>query len=163
MGGVRYPRCPLFIPYPAPSPHHSPPSWLLLPSPSPHESAGRGQSAVLHQLGEGSLLSSISLGETVISCPPPPPRAIRGPPCPSPYSPPPPQVSWENAVIIFDEAHNVEGVCSDASSFDITGKSLADAMQEAKRCAARVWSYIVWGEGVGLAQAYAARLLHPLA
>ena len=44
-----------------------------------------------------------------------------------------PQVKWENAVLIFDEAHNVEGVCSDASSFDITGKNLADAMQETKR------------------------------
>lgn len=44
-----------------------------------------------------------------------------------------PQVRWEDAVLIFDEAHNVEGVCSDASSFDITAKNLADAMQEARR------------------------------
>ncbi|GAX78033.1 hypothetical protein CEUSTIGMA_g5475.t1 [Chlamydomonas eustigma] len=44
------------------------------------------------------------------------------------------QVKWENAVIVFDEAHNVESVCSDASSFDITSKNLADAMQELKRC-----------------------------
>lgn len=36
-------------------------------------------------------------------------------------------------MLIFDEAHNVEGVCSDASSFDITAKNLADAMQEARR------------------------------
>jgi Rad3-related DNA helicase len=43
------------------------------------------------------------------------------------------QVKWENAVIVFDEAHNVESVCSDASSFDITSKNIADAMQEVKR------------------------------
>lgn len=43
------------------------------------------------------------------------------------------QVKWEDAIIIFDEAHNVESVCSDASSFDITAKHLADAMVEARR------------------------------
>lgn len=45
-------------------------------------------------------------------------------------------------MLIFDEAHNVEGVCSDASSFDITAKNLADAMQEARRY---VWGE-VWGK-----------------
>jgi regulator of telomere elongation helicase 1 len=42
-------------------------------------------------------------------------------------------VRWENAVVIFDEAHNVEGVCSDSSSWDITARQLTDAMGEAQR------------------------------
>ncbi|KAK9916347.1 hypothetical protein WJX75_001590 [Coccomyxa subellipsoidea] len=37
---------------------------------------------------------------------------------------------WDNAVLVFDEAHNVEGVCSDAASFDLTGALLATALQE---------------------------------
>lgn len=44
------------------------------------------------------------------------------------------QVRWDNAIVIFDEAHNVEGVCSDASSCDLTAKQLTDALAEAKRC-----------------------------
>ncbi|BDA40755.1 Regulator of telomere elongation helicase 1 [Coccomyxa sp. Obi] len=39
-------------------------------------------------------------------------------------------VHWPNAVLVFDEAHNVEGVCSDAASFDLTGALLASALQE---------------------------------
>ena len=58
------------------------------------------------------------------------------------------QVKWENAVIIFDEAHNVEGVCSDASSFDITGKNLADAMQETKRSVGACVGHHGEGQGV---------------
>ncbi len=33
-----------------------------------------------------------------------------------PYAP----FRWENSVVIFDEAHNVENVCSDSYSFDLT-------------------------------------------
>ncbi|EFJ52319.1 hypothetical protein VOLCADRAFT_30322, partial [Volvox carteri f. nagariensis] len=44
-------------------------------------------------------------------------------------------INWNNAVVIFDEAHNVESVSSDACSFDITAKQLTDAMLEAKRWA----------------------------
>lgn len=40
---------------------------------------------------------------------------------------------WQNSVVIFDEAHNVEGVSSDACSFDITARHLSDAMAETKR------------------------------
>ncbi|GFR40210.1 hypothetical protein Agub_g775, partial [Astrephomene gubernaculifera] len=43
-------------------------------------------------------------------------------------------INWSNAVVIFDEAHNVESVSSDSCSFDITAKQLADAMAETKRC-----------------------------
>lgn len=43
------------------------------------------------------------------------------------------QVRWDNAVVIFDEAHNVEGVSSESSSFDLTARNLTDAMAEAKR------------------------------
>ncbi len=40
-------------------------------------------------------------------------------------------IKWENAILIFDEAHNVEGVCSDAASFDIPASLLAGAIVEA--------------------------------
>jgi regulator of telomere elongation helicase 1 len=40
-------------------------------------------------------------------------------------------ITWENAVLIFDEAHNVEGVCSDACSFDLPASLLAGAITEA--------------------------------
>eukprot|EP00798_Chlamydomonas_sp_ICE-L_P016620 gene16620-22867_t len=36
------------------------------------------------------------------------------------------QVNWDNAVMIFDEAHNVEGVCSDSTSFELTAKHLTE-------------------------------------
>ncbi|EIE26626.1 DNA repair helicase [Coccomyxa subellipsoidea C-169] len=39
-------------------------------------------------------------------------------------------LSWDNAVLVFDEAHNVEGVCSDAASFDLTGALLGTALQD---------------------------------
>ncbi len=43
---------------------------------------------------------------------------------------------WDNAVVIFDEAHNVEGVCSDSSSFELSARQLTDAIAELKRYAA---------------------------
>lgn len=36
----------------------------------------------------------------------------------------------ENSVIIFDEAHNLEGFCGDASSFDLTTDDLRTSLQE---------------------------------
>lgn len=39
-------------------------------------------------------------------------------------------IAWHNAVLIFDEAHNVEGVCADAASFDLTAPTLAGAIEE---------------------------------
>ncbi len=41
-----------------------------------------------------------------------------------------PNIRWQNAVIIFDEAHNVEEVCATASSFDISAGVLAACIEE---------------------------------
>lgn len=40
-------------------------------------------------------------------------------------------ITFENSILIFDEAHNVESVCSDAASFDLTAVVLAGAIEEA--------------------------------
>ena len=37
-------------------------------------------------------------------------------------------------MVIFDEAHNLESVASDASSFELTSAQLAGAQDEAFRC-----------------------------
>lgn len=34
------------------------------------------------------------------------------------------------SILIFDEAHNLESVCSDASSFELSTKQLTDAIKE---------------------------------
>lgn len=39
-------------------------------------------------------------------------------------------LNLENAVIIFDEAHNLEGFCGDASSFDLSTDDLRASLQE---------------------------------
>ncbi|PRW44978.1 Regulator of telomere elongation helicase 1 [Chlorella sorokiniana] len=39
-------------------------------------------------------------------------------------------IQWANAVLIFDEAHNVEQVCSDSMSFDLPAATLAGAIEE---------------------------------
>lgn len=39
-------------------------------------------------------------------------------------------IQWSNAVLIFDEAHNVEQVCSDSMSFDLPAAALAGAIEE---------------------------------
>lgn len=44
------------------------------------------------------------------------------------------QINWSNAVVIFDEAHNLESVASDASSFELTSAQIAGAQEEALRC-----------------------------
>ena len=44
------------------------------------------------------------------------------------------QINWNNAVVIFDEAHNLESVASDASSFELTSAQIAGAQDEALRC-----------------------------
>jgi regulator of telomere elongation helicase 1 len=41
-------------------------------------------------------------------------------------------IPWKGAVLLFDEAHNIEGVCADAASFDISAAHLAAAVQEAQ-------------------------------
>ncbi|CAN0138628.1 unnamed protein product, partial [Ectocarpus fasciculatus] len=44
------------------------------------------------------------------------------------------KINWSNAVVIFDEAHNLESVASDASSFELTSAQIAGAQGEALRC-----------------------------
>ncbi|CAN0045637.1 unnamed protein product, partial [Laminaria digitata] len=43
-------------------------------------------------------------------------------------------INWSNAVVIFDEAHNLESVASEASSFELTSAQIAGAQEEALRC-----------------------------
>ena len=43
-------------------------------------------------------------------------------------------VNWHNAIVIFDEAHNVESVAEDAASFDLGAAMLADCIGEAQQC-----------------------------
>jgi regulator of telomere elongation helicase 1 len=37
---------------------------------------------------------------------------------------------WPNAVVIFDEAHNLSGICAEASSFDIRAGDIAQSIKE---------------------------------
>ncbi|CAM9744689.1 unnamed protein product, partial [Scytosiphon promiscuus] len=53
------------------------------------------------------------------------------------------KINWNNAVVIFDEAHNLESVASDASSFELTSAQVAGAQEEALRC------YKIYSEGGG--------------
>ncbi len=39
-------------------------------------------------------------------------------------------VPWDNAVVIFDEAHNLESFASESASFDLTSKDIAGCMME---------------------------------
>ena len=39
-------------------------------------------------------------------------------------------IRWERAVLIFDEAHNIENACSDAASFDLPSSILAGSIEE---------------------------------
>lgn len=39
-----------------------------------------------------------------------------------------------NAIIIFDEAHNLESICSESSSFDLTANDLATSLAEIDAC-----------------------------
>lgn len=43
-------------------------------------------------------------------------------------------LKFENSVLIFDEAHNLEGVCGDSASFDLSAADLAAAIQEVQKC-----------------------------
>ncbi|MCO5548021.1 hypothetical protein L7F22_001477 [Adiantum nelumboides] len=43
-------------------------------------------------------------------------------------------INWENTVLIFDEAHNLESICSDAASFDLPASLLSACITEAKQC-----------------------------
>ncbi|KAL6615001.1 hypothetical protein ACP70R_037271 [Stipagrostis hirtigluma subsp. patula] len=43
-------------------------------------------------------------------------------------------IQWDNAVLIFDEAHNLESICADAASFDLLPNNLASCIAEAHEC-----------------------------
>ncbi|XP_078428073.1 RAD3-like DNA-binding helicase protein isoform X2 [Wolffia australiana] len=43
-------------------------------------------------------------------------------------------IQWDNAVLIFDEAHNLESVCADAASFDLPLRFLSACISEADQC-----------------------------
>ncbi|KAF7036762.1 hypothetical protein CFC21_047311 [Triticum aestivum] len=43
-------------------------------------------------------------------------------------------ISWNNAVLIFDEAHNLESICADAASFDLLTSNLTSCITEAQEC-----------------------------
>ncbi|TYI78717.1 hypothetical protein E1A91_D06G232700v1 [Gossypium mustelinum] len=41
---------------------------------------------------------------------------------------------WHNSILIFDEAHNLESICADAASFDLSSGLLTACISEAKHC-----------------------------
>jgi len=43
------------------------------------------------------------------------------------------EIQWKDAILIFDEAHNLESFASDATSFDLTGLDIAGAITEVSR------------------------------
>lgn len=43
-------------------------------------------------------------------------------------------VRWNNSILIFDEAHNLESLCADAASFDLPSWILTACISEAKNC-----------------------------
>ena len=45
-----------------------------------------------------------------------------------------PSIPWENAVVVIDEAHNVESVCSDSASFELPAEVLAACIDECDHC-----------------------------
>lgn len=42
-------------------------------------------------------------------------------------------LNLEDAVIIFDEAHNLEGICAEAASFDFSAGELAACLRETQQ------------------------------
>ncbi|KAK9281409.1 hypothetical protein L1049_004310 [Liquidambar formosana] len=43
-------------------------------------------------------------------------------------------LDWNNSILIFDEAHNLESLCADAASFDLSSGLLTACISEAKNC-----------------------------
>jgi regulator of telomere elongation helicase 1 len=41
---------------------------------------------------------------------------------------------WKDSIVIFDEAHNMESICSEAASFDLTASDIAMCIMEVDRC-----------------------------
>jgi len=42
-------------------------------------------------------------------------------------------INWKNAIVIFDEAHNLESFASESASFDLTGLDIAGCIGEVDR------------------------------
>ncbi|WCJ40717.1 hypothetical protein M5689_021626 [Euphorbia peplus] len=43
-------------------------------------------------------------------------------------------IDWDNSILIFDEAHNLESLCADAASFDLSAGLLTACISEANSC-----------------------------
>ncbi|KAK6914909.1 DEAD2 [Dillenia turbinata] len=43
-------------------------------------------------------------------------------------------LQWQNSILIFDEAHNLESLCADAASLDLPSGLLSACISEAKTC-----------------------------
>lgn len=43
------------------------------------------------------------------------------------------KIAWDNAIVIFDEAHNLERVASDAASFSMSSADIASCIEEMKQ------------------------------
>ncbi|KAJ1687934.1 hypothetical protein LUZ63_019324 [Rhynchospora breviuscula] len=43
-------------------------------------------------------------------------------------------IPWSKAVLIFDEAHNLESICADAASFDLPSTYITSCISEANQC-----------------------------
>ncbi|PIN10824.1 Helicase of the DEAD superfamily [Handroanthus impetiginosus] len=44
------------------------------------------------------------------------------------------KIDWNNSILIFDEAHNLEGLCADAASLDLPSGLLTACISEATKC-----------------------------
>ena len=52
-------------------------------------------------------------------------------------------LSMRNRILIFDEAHNIESVAEDGSSFKISTKDLKNALSELRACKEKVRGLII--------------------
>lgn len=43
------------------------------------------------------------------------------------------RISWENAVVIIDEAHNIESAAAEAASFDLTSAITSGCIQDLQK------------------------------
>ena len=43
------------------------------------------------------------------------------------------EINWSNAIVIFDEAHNLESFASESASFDLSGVDLGGCIGEVQR------------------------------
>ena len=57
-------------------------------------------------------------------------------------------VQWENAILVFDEAHNLEAFASESASFDLSGVDIAGCVNEVTRAIGYLQAMPDVGEGV---------------